>query len=410
MNPVSEITAPIGLILGLLVVGFGGTYWYLKDKILISSGPGALFDFVVWKCFGTFAVVGAIVGYIAGGLLGSLIVWVLGYWYILAIAAGWVAYILTGKNMNKALAVGGVVAILGFGANSYLQSKIDPNMKSNSRYASVPVKNNPSTTQKSSSNNNTSKSEKHLFDGSKYGLDDLTPEEQDTADFIMRNRNGSADDAYNFTMMGRQSNGGKPLDRSKGMGITDDTIPSGAPLQSGDLMIGNIALGEPFDLVSTKKMGYPFQVKEHSTVKNNDSQGLYDNFELNYNDVIVSLTASNSNLKTPRGIHPKSSLNDVMKAYGKNYDKLGKEDMNKIADNFKKESQVDLYNDFYKNTLNNLSDDFRSNKYSVIRYKANSKSGKAGSICFVIDNKTQQVYYMSIFYDDKDLTPLAFRP
>lgn len=212
MNPVSEITAPIGLILGLLVVGFGGTYWYLKDKILISSGPGALFDFVVWKCFGTFAVIGALVGYIAGGLLGSLIVWVLGFWYILALVAGWIAYIVTGKNMNKALAVGGIVAILGFGANSYIQGKINPNMKATAKYASDPVKNNSSTTQKSSSsNNNTSKSEKHLFDGEKYGFTDLTPDEQATADYFTKVNNGDTTTAYNWIVSTRNRNGGKPF-------------------------------------------------------------------------------------------------------------------------------------------------------------------------------------------------------
>ncbi|MBR3622357.1 MAG: hypothetical protein IKN43_03285, partial [Selenomonadaceae bacterium] len=73
------------------------------------------------------------------------------------------------------------------------------------------VENSPSETQKSlASNNNMPDSEEHPFDGSKYGLTDLTTEEQNKADYYTI-VSGDPDVGYNSIIYARKRNGGKPV-------------------------------------------------------------------------------------------------------------------------------------------------------------------------------------------------------
>lgn len=404
MESISGTIGGIGMLLGVLIFGIGGPIWYLKDKTIITTGPGATFELYL-KYAVPFGFVGGLLGFIIGYLFGSVIVIALTYWYIVAIIAGVIAYNITGDNVNKALVAGAIVAVIGFGANSYIQSNVQP-VKATSSNANNTQNKNNTETKNSSNTNSVSKSQNNLFDGSAYGLDDLTPEEQAQANSIVKDT-GSDFKAHNYIMMARCNNGGMPKDSNKEHGITDKKISSGASLQSGDLMLGNVAVGESFDLVSTKKMGYPAQIKENSH-KNNDVQCLYASYELNYrDDTITSITTSNKNIKTPRGIHPGSSLNDIINAYGKEYKALGKEELTDIGKAFKKESTNDLYNDFTKNKLDSLSGSFAKD-YDVLSYKIDTKNGTPCLLCFIVKKENKAVDYISIFYADKNYSPIAF--
>ena len=405
MESISDTIGGIGMLLGALIFAIVGPIWYLKDKTIISTGPGATFDLYL-KYTVPFGVVGAILGLAIGALFGFVIEAILTYWYIVAIIAGAIVYRVTENDVNKSLVVSAIVAIIGFGANSYIQSNIYPS-SSQSGYNGNTQNAKSKEVVKTSNTNPNSKSQKNLFDGSVYGLDDLTPEEQTQANSIVKDT-GSESKAYTFIMMVRCNNGGMPNDSKKERGITDKKIASGAQLQSGDLMLGNVAIGESFDLVSTKKMGYPAQIKENSPEKNNDVQCLYANFELNCRgDTIVSITTSDKNIKTPRGIHPGSSFNEVINAYGKGYKALEKDELDNISMAFKKESTNDLYNDFTKNKLGTLSESFAKD-YDVLNYKINTQSETPCLLCFIIKKSNKTVDYISIFYADKNYSPIAF--
>ena len=73
--------------LGFFIVGLGGTYWYMKDKAIITSGPGSTFG-LYFKYFIVFALLGGLLGSLIGTLIGHGIGLVVEYWYVVAIVIG----------------------------------------------------------------------------------------------------------------------------------------------------------------------------------------------------------------------------------------------------------------------------------------------------------------------------------
>ena len=128
MDIVKDIRG-ICTLLGFIVVGLGGTYWYMKDKQIISSGPGATLD-LYFKCFAFFGVIGGIAGGIIGELLGQGISLIIQYWYILlAIVAVGILWVKKGRNIEdtrkKMLFLGVILLMVAVlcGGYTYIQNK-----------------------------------------------------------------------------------------------------------------------------------------------------------------------------------------------------------------------------------------------------------------------------------------------
>ena len=69
---IGESIGALGMVLGFFGIGVLGTYFSVKDKVIISSGPGATFD-LYWKYFAVWAVIGGLIG----GAVGMMFGWVI---------------------------------------------------------------------------------------------------------------------------------------------------------------------------------------------------------------------------------------------------------------------------------------------------------------------------------------------
>lgn len=67
MESVSVTIGGICVGLGILIFAIGGPIWYLKDKTIISTGPGATFDLYLRYAV-PFGFVGGILGLVIGAL------------------------------------------------------------------------------------------------------------------------------------------------------------------------------------------------------------------------------------------------------------------------------------------------------------------------------------------------------
>ena len=148
------------------------------------------------------------------------------------------------------------------------------------------------------------------FDGSKYDLNDLSEEEQIIANYLFRHGYNVADIRKKI-MYGRSLNGGKPVDSKTEPYIADKTLSINEPLQSGDLMLGSIALGDSYDSV-IKKMGEPLM---QETTQDDTLLFTYVSMKIGFkNNKVVLLMSSDSPhfVKTPRGIVSRHFDNGVM--------------------------------------------------------------------------------------------------
>ncbi|WP_295156904.1 hypothetical protein [Selenomonas sp. AE3005] len=86
--------------LGFIIIGIGGTWWYMRDKAIISSGPGVTFN-LYFRYFVVFALLGGIIGRLAGTLIGHGLNLAIQYWYIVLIIVVMVGYFIKKGNTEK---------------------------------------------------------------------------------------------------------------------------------------------------------------------------------------------------------------------------------------------------------------------------------------------------------------------
>ena len=89
----------IGMVLGFFGIGILGTYLSVKDKVIISSGPGATFD-LYWKYFAVWAVIGGLIGGAVGVMFGWVIDFIIGHIEAIVIF-GICAYIFFFEDKKK---------------------------------------------------------------------------------------------------------------------------------------------------------------------------------------------------------------------------------------------------------------------------------------------------------------------
>ena len=161
-----------------------------------------------------------------------------------------------------------------------------------------------------------------LFDGSKYGLNDMTPSEQKEADTFMRHGN-TEEEVYETLMMGRELRGGLPK------GGTEKQIAPGSPLQTDDLMFGAITLGDTYDYV-VGRMGEP---RSKETTQYGTLLCTYSSMQIGFKDnkVVVMITPGDVRngsfgLQTLRGISSLHYMRHVADAYGPNFNRTVEDD------------------------------------------------------------------------------------
>ena len=71
-DTIGDYFRALGMFIGFFIIGILGTYLSVKDKVIISSDPGATFDLYL-TYFGLWAVTGALVGYSIGLIFGLVV-------------------------------------------------------------------------------------------------------------------------------------------------------------------------------------------------------------------------------------------------------------------------------------------------------------------------------------------------
>lgn len=152
---------------------------------------------------------------------------------------------------------------------------------------------------------------------SKYGLIDITSTEQKEIDNFIR-AGKTEKEAYELIKNQREGRGGVSE------GSTKPKIAPNAPLQTEDLMLGAITLGDTYDYV-VGRMGEP---RSKETTQYGTLMCTYSSMKIGFKDnkVVVMITPSNLKngtygLATRRGISSVLYMNHVADAYGTNFNR-----------------------------------------------------------------------------------------
>ena len=349
--------------------GLVGTYLYMKDKTIISTGIGATID-LYWKTFVFFLVVGFCLGMAIAAILVTVGVYI-------ALGLGTIAIFFAVRG-NKEVDAGaqqkqynlaGIFLFAALGV-AFLTFMLDNNKK---------VEDKPPTIHHTTTAPREKPKEKYppaleenAFDGEKYGFSELSTEEQNEANGL-KNSGKTDDFVVNWLHNVRVVRGGVPL------GKKIKPIPSGRKLDSDDLVLGYIRIDEDVSSFS-KKLGEPDNIKETNGVKvYSYGNAKFPSIEITVKnssvDMIVSLAAG---IHTPRGITSSdkltggiidvraSTLSNVIEAYGSEYKKSQYEDF-------------DLY-----------------------EYTITSRQGQPCILRFAVGQDDNKVHYISIRHDSAE--------
>ena len=369
-----------------ILVGIVGTYLYMKDKTIISTGIVATIN-LYWKTFVFFLVVGFCISMAIAAILVTV-----GLYIALGLGAIAIFFAVRGNKevdpeaRQKQYNLAGIFLFLALGV-AFLTFMLGDNKKVEEKppvHHATTASSKPKPKEKEEievPNDNKIPLEltENAFDGEKYGFSELSTEEQNEAN-ALKNSGKTDDFVVKWLHNVRVVRGGIPL------GKKIKPIPFGRKLDSDDLVLGYIRIDEDVSSFS-KKLGEPDNIKEKNGAKVY-SYGKYAKFphiEITVKnssaDMIVSLTAD---MSTPRGIIPSgkfaagimdaraSTLSNVIDAYGSEYKKSQYEDL-------------DLY-----------------------EYTITSKQGQPCILRFAVGQDDNKVHYISIRHasaDDKTVEP-----
>ena len=364
------------MIVGALLVGIVGTYNYMRDKTVVSTGVGATFD-LYWKIFATFLAIGGAIGYFIGTILNKFGVYIAGGPAVLAILfAAKGNELEEGDDKQKQYMIAGVTLLPAIGL--FLATGIDDKPTATRK----PVESRQSI-ERPVERQQPSKPavidpalDDDAFDGEQYGLNNLSDEEVSRVHEFKNN--GWIDRKIaDWIRMARRDSGGVPL------GQTNNVIAPGRQLGSDDLRLGDISieedamsvlykLGEPAKR-ETKPDGVTFLYELGSGT----GASLMDITikESGDNAFVNTIVALGPNITTPRGVAPSGKL-----CLGTNSAK----DWN----NSSRSDVTSFYGVGYKQS--------QYENLDLYEYEIASESGQPCVLRFAVNRSDNRVDYISI--------------